>query len=135
VHKQIREALNELSQLLQAAQPAGEWNAALEAAEFNAPHPDHIEHIQFEGNDRVILSPESYKQLYMAAACDAEQAAEQKVQQAVLADLIVRDVCEMGQANPNLNNTICIDVSDLLAIVKRHTTALSAQSEPPIGKC
>ncbi|WP_186268083.1 hypothetical protein [Burkholderia gladioli] len=38
-----------------------------------------------------------------------------------VSELIIRDVCEMEPANPDLNDTICIDVSDLQAIVKRHT--------------
>jgi hypothetical protein len=40
-------------------------------------------------------------------------------------DLIVRDVCEMDPANPDLNDTICIDVSDLINIVKHHVAALA----------
>lgn len=37
-----------------------------------------------------------------------------------ISELIIRDVCEMEPANPDLSDTICIDVSDLQAIVKRH---------------
>lgn len=39
------------------------------------------------------------------------------------AELIVRDVCEMDRADPDLNDTLCVDVSDLLVIAKRHTEA------------
>lgn len=42
------------------------------------------------------------------------------------AALIVRDVCEMEPANPDLNDTVCIDVSDLLTIVKRHVDACAS---------
>lgn len=81
-----------------------------------------------------ILDHRAYARALLSSA---PQAAEQKAQSVdgdvgereSIADLIVRDVCEMDPANPNLNDTICIDVSDLLTLVKRHTTALSAQSE------
>ncbi len=38
-----------------------------------------------------------------------------------VSELIIRDVCEIEPANPDLSDTICIDVSDLQAIIKRHT--------------
>ncbi|MEK6418462.1 MAG: hypothetical protein V4801_02580 [Burkholderia gladioli] len=45
-----------------------------------------------------------------------------------VSELIIRDVCEMEPANPDFSDTICIDVSDLQAIVKRHT-----ESQPISG--
>lgn len=34
---------------------------------LDAPHPDHAEHIQWEGSDRVVIRPEEYEELYRAA--------------------------------------------------------------------
>lgn len=35
-------------------------------------------------------------------------------------ELILRDVCEDDPADPDLNDTVCIDISDLKTIVERH---------------
>jgi len=35
-------------------------------------------------------------------------------------ELILRDVCEIDPADPDLNDTVCIDISDLKVIVERH---------------
>ncbi|WP_186118303.1 hypothetical protein [Burkholderia gladioli] len=54
-------------------------------------------------------------------AAPAAPVAEPKPYFSGVSELIIRDVCEMEPANPDLSDTICIDVSDLQAIVKRHT--------------
>lgn len=38
---------------------------------------------------------------------------------AEITEAILRDVCELEPANPSLNDTICVDVSDLKIIVDR----------------
>ena len=35
-------------------------------------------------------------------------------------ELILRDVCETDPADPDLNDTVCIDISDLKTIIDRH---------------
>lgn len=61
-----------------------------------------------------------------AARERAAQSADKDAAEVV--ESIIRDVCEMDPANPELNDTICIDVSDLLNIVKRHVAALAQQA-------
>lgn len=34
---------------------------------LDAPTPEHAEHIQWEGSDRVVIRPEEYEELYQAA--------------------------------------------------------------------
>lgn len=47
-------------------------------------------------------------------------------------ELILRDVCEADPADPVMNDTICIDISDLSRILKRHIAPeLAAQAERP----
>lgn len=42
-------------------------DAALEEAAPEAPHPDYVQHIVFEGCDCVVLAPEDYEALYIRA--------------------------------------------------------------------
>lgn len=54
---------------------------------------------------------------------------------AEITEAILRDVCELEPANPNLNDTLCVDVSDLKIIVDRALMNAQApnaqQAEPP----
>jgi len=55
---------------------------ATEALEGVAPQPRYIEHIQFEGRDCVVLSPEEYEALWeraLSALSDAQPVADKEV--------------------------------------------------------
>ena len=56
---------------------------------------------------------------------------------AEITEAILRDVCELEPANPNLNDTLCVDVSDLKIIVDRalmNAQAPNAQQAEPHGR-
>mgnify|MGYP001578582310 CR=1 FL=1 len=44
-----------------------------------APHPDHLEHIAFEGRDCVVLSPEEYEALWNKSALSEPVATQGEV--------------------------------------------------------
>ncbi|MGG2044065.1 hypothetical protein [Burkholderia gladioli] len=74
-----------------------------------------------KGNDPQDAARELRACLAKIDAAPAAPVAEPMPYFLGASELIIRDVCEMEPANPDLNDTICIDVSDLQAIVKRHT--------------
>ncbi|WP_164466845.1 hypothetical protein [Burkholderia gladioli] len=82
-------------------------------------------HAEYEraliGNRKDIGAAFLRRWAAMLDAAPAAPVAEAAPYFSGVSDLIIRDVCEMEPANPDLNDTICIDVSDLQAIVKRHT--------------
>ncbi|MGK8887414.1 hypothetical protein [Burkholderia gladioli] len=81
-----------------------------------------------KGNDPQDAARELRACLAKVDAAPAAPVAEAAPYFSGVSELIIRDVCEMEPANPDLSDTICIDVSDLQAIVKRHTESPEAQA-------
>lgn len=80
------------------------------------------------GSGYTALMSKVVKMEREADAAPAAPVAEATPYFSGVSELIIRDVCEMEPANPDLSDTICIDVSDLQTIVKRHT-----ESQPISG--
>jgi hypothetical protein len=65
-----------------------------------------------------MLAIPRYHPTAPAQSCgDAEQADEVRFG---AVELILRDVCEDDPADPDLNDTVCINISDLKTIIERH---------------